>query len=142
MIARMTGLSCVGAVVLAAAPASVPAVASELGNGLSASLTAAGHLTSTYKWTVQKSANPESQMVPVGSSASVSYTITTTKSPSGVVAAWLDGNVCVTNTGGVDTQGLAISDQLTKPPARTGTCGSPKKAHKGARSHASRPPER
>ena len=67
----------------------------------------------------QKSASPESQMVPVGSSASVSYTVTTTKSPSGVIDAWLDGNVCVTNTGGADTQGLAISDQLTKPPLKS-----------------------
>jgi hypothetical protein len=68
---------------------------------------------------VQKSASPATQIVPVGSSATVGYTITTTKSSAGVIDAWLDGQVCVTNTGGVDTQGLAISDQLTQPPSKS-----------------------
>lgn len=58
-------------------------------------------------------------MVPVGSSATVSYAIATTKSSSGTIDAWLDGTVCVTNTGSADTQGLAISDRLTKPPSKS-----------------------
>ena len=120
MIALVSRVLWVGAAVLGAALlASAPAPARGSGTTLSASVTPAGHLTSTYQWTVQKSASPESQMVPVGSSASVSYMITTTKSSSGVIAAWLDGKVCVTNTGSVDTQGLAISDQLTKPPSKS-----------------------
>jgi hypothetical protein len=82
-------------------------------------VTTAGHLTSTYTWTIQKSASPSTQMVPVGSSASVSYAITTTKSASGTIGASLDGKVCVTNKGKAATQGLAISDQLTEPPSKT-----------------------
>lgn len=58
-------------------------------------------------------------MVPVGSSASVSYAVTTTKSSSGAIGAWLDGQVCVTDTGSVATQGLLISDQVTKPPSKS-----------------------
>ena len=88
------------------------------GTALAASVTAGGHLTSTYGWTIAKSPSPVSQMVAVGNSASVGWSITTTKSSSTTTGAYLDGNVCVTNTGAVATQGLAISDQLTMPPGK------------------------
>jgi hypothetical protein len=88
------------------------------GTDLAASVTAAGHLTGTYSWTIAKSASPVSQMVAVGSSASVGWSITTTKSASATRGAFLDGNVCVTNTGAVATQGLTISDQLTMAPSK------------------------
>jgi uncharacterized membrane protein len=120
VIARVSRVLFVEAVVLSAALlVSGPAVARSSGTTLSGSATAAGHLTSTYQWTVQKSASPATQIVAVGNSATVGYAITTTKSSSGVLDGWLDGQICVTNTGGVDTQGLAISDQLTDPPSRS-----------------------
>ena len=120
LIARLTGFLCAGAVVVSTALSASPAaLARNSGTTISASVTAAGHLTSTYQWTVQKSASPDTQMVPVGSSATVSYAIATTKSSSGAIDAWLDGTVCVTNTGSADTQGLAISDQLTQPPSKS-----------------------
>src|SRR5262249_19379309 len=89
------------------------------GTGISASTTAAGHLTATYGWTIAKSAAPGSQSVAVGTNATVHWTITTTRSGQGTLGAYLDGQICVTNTGSVATQGLAISDQLTQPPSMT-----------------------
>jgi hypothetical protein len=83
------------------------------GTGVTASKTAAGHLTSTSVWTIAKSADPASQMVAAGATATVHWTITTTKSASGAIGAFFDGQVCVTNTGSRATQGLAIQDQLT-----------------------------
>lgn len=89
------------------------------GTGITASKTAAGHLTSTSVWTIAKSADPASQTLSVGASTTVHWTITTTKSASGTLGAYFDGHVCVTNTGSRATQGLAIQDQLTEPPSTT-----------------------
>ena len=87
------------------------------GTGLAVSTTTAGHLTSTYNWTIAKSSAPAAQTVAVGSDATVDWTITTTKSASGTIGAYFDGTICVTNAGGVPTQGLAISDRLSEPPS-------------------------
>jgi hypothetical protein len=87
------------------------------GTGITASNTVAGHLTATFGWTIAKSADPASQDVRVDSSTNVHWTITTTKSASGAPGAYFDGQVCVTNTGGRATQGLAIQDQVTQPPS-------------------------
>jgi hypothetical protein len=89
------------------------------GTGITASKTAAGHLTSTSAWTIAKSPDPASQMVEAGKSATVHWTITTTKSASGTIGAYLDGQICVTNTGSRATQGLAIHDQVTKSASTT-----------------------
>src|SRR5512140_2736642 len=94
-----------------AAGAKVPA-----GTGITASKTAAGHLTSTFTWSIAKSADPASQTVAVDGSTTVHWTITTTKSASGTVGAYFDGQICVTNTGTRATQGLAIQDQVTASP--------------------------
>jgi len=90
-----------------------------VGTGITASKTAIGHLTATYTWTIDKSVDPASQSVAIGSSATVTWKITLTRSASGTVDAFMDGSVCVKNTGGVPTQGLAISDQVVKPPSST-----------------------
>jgi hypothetical protein len=113
-------LTAVAAAVAAAFVLALPASAkTPPGTGVSASKTSAGHLTATYAWTIGKSADPSGQMVAVGTSATVHWTITVGRSTSGALGAYLDGQVCVTNTGTVATQGLAISDQLTKPPSKT-----------------------
>jgi hypothetical protein len=82
-------------------------------------VTTNGHLTSTYGWTIGKSAGPATQSVVVGSIGSVHWTITTTRSAAGAAGAWFDGQVCVKNRGSVATQGLAITDSVTEPPSKT-----------------------
>src|SRR5437867_2073329 len=104
------------AVLLLALPAQAKLPA---GTGITVSETAAGHLTSTSIWTIDKSAAPASQAVAAGESATVHWTITTTKSASGTLGAYLDGQICVTNTGSRATQELAIQDQVTEPPSTT-----------------------
>src|SRR5262245_64290443 len=81
------------------------------GTGITASVTAAGHLTSTSVWTIAKSADPASQTADVGGSATVHWTITTTKSSAGTLGGFLDGQICVTNAGDRATEGLAIQEQ-------------------------------
>lgn len=89
------------------------------GTGITASTTAAGHLTSTFSWTIAKSADPADQSVSVGEPATVHWTITTSKSASGTLGGYLDGQVCVTNTGSLPTDGLAIQNQLIVPSPKT-----------------------
>lgn len=89
------------------------------GTGITASETTGGHLTSTSIWTIGKSADPASQTLSVGKSATVHWKITTTKSATGTIGGYLDGQICVTNTGGRATQGLTIQDQVMKPPSTT-----------------------
>src|SRR5437899_6189414 len=89
------------------------------GTGITASETVAGYLTSTSIWTIAESADPASQAAAVSESASVHWTITTTKSASGKLGAYLDGQICVTNTGSRTTQGLAIQEEMTEPPSTT-----------------------
>jgi Family of unknown function (DUF6055) len=81
-------------------------------------VTTQGHLTSAYAWTIGKSASPVTQSLAVGSVGSVHWTITTTRSATGAAGAWFEGRVCVKNTGPAATQGLAITDTLTEPPAK------------------------
>ena len=113
---RSAVLALVGAVVFAGAAA---ATAQAAGTKLLAAVTATGHLSSTFTWTISKQASPASQAVPVGSSASVGYSITTIRSASGTTEASLTGRVCVANLGSVATQGLKIGDQLTRPPSKS-----------------------
>jgi hypothetical protein len=111
---RSVFLFALGPLVAALAQAKVPP-----GTGITASTTAAGHLTSTFSWTIAKSANPADQSVAVGEGATVHWTITTSKSASGTLGGYLDGQVCVTNTGSRPTEGLAIQNQLTVPSSTT-----------------------
>jgi hypothetical protein len=54
-----------------------------------------------------------------GTSGTVGYHTTVTKSPAGSEAASMDGRVCITNTGTHDTRGLAGTIDLTAPPDTT-----------------------
>ena len=79
-----------------------------------ASVSASGQLASAFAWTVQVAASPATQMVPVGSSANVQYSITTTKSAQASPGALFHGSVCVRNVGPAATRGLAITDSLRR----------------------------
>lgn len=87
------------------------------GTTLSATKTATGHFTRTFDWTIEKSVTPESWDLFIGDSGTSRYTVSVTKD-NGTDSAYVDGQVCVTNGGGVATEGLTIFDDiLTKPQA-------------------------
>jgi hypothetical protein len=80
-IEGLARLFCATVLVLCAGLA-VPtsALAAKAVTGLSASLTATGHLTSTYQWTLQKSASPSTAMVPVGLGQKIDFSTLATYS--------------------------------------------------------------
>lgn len=88
------------------------------GTTLSATKTAAAHYTRTFPWTISKSATPTTLNLFRGDAGTSEYTISVTKG-AGVDAAWLDGEICVTNGGAVATENLTIVDQLSKNPSST-----------------------
>jgi hypothetical protein len=78
---------------------------------LTISKTANAHWTRTFEWTIDKSVTPDSHALQTGQSGTSTYTVTLTKS-EGTDAMWVDGSVCVTNTGPVATENLTIVDRL------------------------------
>jgi hypothetical protein len=90
------------------------------GNGttLSATKTATAHYTRTFHWTIDKSVTPDTWNLFKGDTGTSQYTIQVTKD-SGSDAAWVDGQICVTNRGTVATENLAITDSLSMPPSHT-----------------------
>ncbi|HUB71432.1 MAG TPA: hypothetical protein VL984_13505, partial [Acidimicrobiales bacterium] len=82
-------------------------------------LTASGQLSSAYTWAVQESASPTTQMVRVATSAQVTWQLAVTKSASTTETAQLSGSACAYDVGLAPTQGLAITDQLTKLGSKT-----------------------
>jgi hypothetical protein len=77
------------------------------GTTLSATVTCSPHYTRTYNWTIDKSVTPESWDLFRGDAGTSQFTITVTKD-QGTDAAWMDGEICVTNGGAVPTQNLTI----------------------------------
>ncbi|RJF72384.1 hypothetical protein D3875_13320 [Deinococcus cavernae] len=85
------------------------------GTTLTATKTATGytHTTTTYTWTLQKSVNKIGLEVPHGSTGTLGYTLTYTKTLGGTVKTYgVQGEVCVTNGGSVATENLKIVDNL------------------------------
>ncbi|MBI2918338.1 MAG: hypothetical protein HYY01_10125 [Chloroflexi bacterium] len=81
-----------------------------------------------YDWSVAKQATPTSLEIKRGETESVQYTITATRSgPAQTDVFGVTGQVCVTNGGGVATQGLKIVDQVQYQ-----TGGGPYQAISGA----------
>ncbi len=81
------------------------------GTTLTASKTATGHTVRTFSWGIAKSATPTGWSLFSGDTGTSEYTVTVTKtgfSDSGRV----DGSVCVTNAGAVNTENLAIVDEV------------------------------
>jgi len=94
------------------------------GTSIEASKTAEGFWTRiiTYDWSLTKSVSPDSLTLARGESGVVTYTITATRQQVGETDIFgVRGTICVTNTGKVKTQGLAITDvvEYKKPPAVT-----------------------
>src|SRR2546423_15160112 len=92
----LRGLSVAAMAVSALSIGALPALANTRppsGTSIVALKTTVGHLTGTYAWTVTKAADPTSQVVAVGDSGVVRWTITTTKSGSQSLGASFTGHV-------------------------------------------------
>lgn len=77
-----------------------------------------GTYGSSYDWTIEKTVPPESLTIPKGASEDVTFTITVTRS-EGASTAQVTGELCVTNGGERDTQGLQIVFYVDNPPDTT-----------------------
>lgn len=84
----------------------------QAGTTLTETITGTPHWTRTYPWTISKSVTPSNWNLFTGDSGTSDYTVAVTK---GVPTdkAWIDGTICVTNGGSVDTQGLVINAVLS-----------------------------
>ncbi len=96
-----------------------PAHAAVGGTSLAATKTMSSDLANTYGWTLSKTAVPTTLTLDAGESGSVEYTVGATKSPSAQQSATFSGEICVTNTGSVATQGLQIVDRVSKLPKKS-----------------------
>ncbi len=85
------------------------------GTGLSGSKTAVAHLERTFHWTIAKSATPGTLNMFRGDSGSVQYTVTVAKD-NGTDKYFVNGQICVSNTGSVATENLAITDEVMYQP--------------------------
>ena len=81
------------------------------GTTLSVEKTAVGYNERTYDWTLEKSVDPTSIELGIGDNETVEYTLTATKSIASE-ATGVRGQICVTNGGDTDTEGLSIVDNL------------------------------
>lgn len=96
----------------------------QVGTSIEAHKTAEGFWTRviTYDWSIEKTVSPGALTLARGESGEVTYRITATRHAAAEVeTAGVRGTICVTNTGGVTTTGLAITDvvEYKKPPAIT-----------------------
>jgi len=78
---------------------------------LGASKTATGHWEKTFRWTIDKSVTPDVHNLQTGESGTSTYTVALTKSLASE-NVWVDGSICVTNTGTTATSNLAITDRI------------------------------
>ena len=97
--------------VMAGIVAAIGAPTASATTPLAASKTATGHWERTFKWTIDKSVSPDSWSLRTGDSGTSTYTIVVTKD-AGSDAVWLDGQICVTNNGGVATENLKIAERV------------------------------
>jgi hypothetical protein len=104
-----------------------PVSARQAGTTLTANLTATGQVGQGSSWEITKTITPDINLriitpdfwelhwgdpdVHVGSSATVTYTIAVTRS-GGPGESMIDGQICVTNGGGVATENLQIVDVI------------------------------
>jgi hypothetical protein len=107
MLRKRTGFVVVFAVMLAGLFAP-----SALANSpLTISKTATAHWTRSFDWTIEKSVSPSSHTLQTGQSGTSTYTVTVTKNES-TSSMWVDGQICLQNTGPVATENLTIVDRL------------------------------
>ena len=97
--------------VLAGVVAAIGAPTASATTPLDAYKTATGHWERTFHWTIDKSVSPDSWVLRTGESGTSTYTIVVTKD-EGSDEVWVDGEVCVTNNGGVATENLKIAERV------------------------------
>jgi len=78
---------------------------------VSATKTAAGLLTKTFPWTIEKSGSVESLDLFRGDQATVGFTVTLARGDSVNVSS-VAGEVCVQNVGSNPTEGLTVTDKV------------------------------
>lgn len=88
--------------------ARVAEIGSQSGTTLTAYVTAFPYWEIGYEWDIDKSVTPEVWDLFRGDSGTSLYTIEVTKSELEAENAWIAGEVCVTNGGGVATEDLKI----------------------------------
>jgi hypothetical protein len=88
------------------------------GTTLTETVTANPSYTKTFGWSITKSADPTTLNLFKGDTGSANYTVSVTKD-QGTVAASVSGQVCITNGGAVDTQGLQSTLELSMPSDQT-----------------------
>ena len=103
-----TGVAVVSAIIAAGAFAPTALATTPL----SASKTAEASWTRSYDWTISKSVDKPSIELKSGESATAKYTVSVTKSAGKDSDVTVKGSVCVTNNGGVATEGLTIRDRI------------------------------
>lgn len=65
----------------------------------------------TYDWTLDKSVTPASAQLAPGASATFNYTLTATRTTvDSLTAAGVQGQICVTNLGSADSEGMTVRD--------------------------------
>ncbi|CAI7573468.1 unnamed protein product [Penicillium crustosum] len=89
----------------------------QAGTTLSEEVTANGHRTRTFTWTINKVANPTTLDLVQGGSDTATYTVTLDKD-DGTVHTWINGEVCITNGGSVPTENLMSTLKVTQPPSQ------------------------
>lgn len=103
------------------------------GTTLSETVTATGHRTKTFGWTIKKVADPATLNLVQGDSGTVTYTVTLTKD-DGTDRTWIDGKVCITNGGSVATESLMSTLKVTQPPSSATIPNSPQSLDVSAKS--------
>jgi hypothetical protein len=78
---------------------------------LSASKTAVAHWEKSYSWSILKSVDKASWTLENGKSGVSNYTVAVTKTLASE-RIWVDGSVCVTNSGDTATENLKIADRI------------------------------
>jgi roadblock/LC7 domain-containing protein len=117
LVAGLVGVAVV-AMALTLAVTVAKADSGQSGTTLTETITGTPHWTRTFPWTISKSVTPSTWTLFTGDSGTSGYTVAVTKGTP-VDAAWIDGRICVTNGGSVDTQGLSINAVLSNPNGST-----------------------
>src|SRR5262249_11651284 len=81
------------------------------GTTLGVNKTLNGHHQRTFAWTIGKSVSPDVVNLFSGETGSTDFTIAVTKDV-GTDSFFIDGQICITNQGGVATETLAITHNV------------------------------
>lgn len=126
---RIRTLAALLATPLMAAGVALPTIgaanAGQNGTTLSETVSASATQQTVYGWTLGKTADPASQAIWKDDTATVTYTVTATKTQQGTSDPVVSGHVKITNGGSVATAGLMSSLILTSPPSTAAIAPTP-----------------